>query len=222
MSGSVVARLIRKDLFLARWMVLGALLGGGASLAIMPLTTVTAYVGGVTFVCVLVILNIVLVMTGVVQERKDKTQIFVLSLPVSTAQYVAAKVAANALAFTVPWLLLTAAAVAVVVHTPIPDGLLPFWIVLLGYLLAYYFVLLGVALFTGSNVWHATAITIGNISVNLLIPFLLNLPSIAAQTRSPAAVWTADVVAMTAGELLVGAAVLACAVVHRVRRTDHL
>ncbi len=222
MSGSVVGRLIRKDLALARWPVIGALIAGAASLAIMPLTSVTAYVGGVTFVCVLVILNIILVMTGVVQERKDKTQIFVLSLPVSTAQYVAAKVVANALAFTVPWAVLSAAAYVVIVRSPIPDGLLPFWTVLLGYLLAYYFVLLGVALFADRNGWHASAITVGNISINLLIPFLLNLPSIASQTSSPVAVWTADVVALTVGEVIVGAVVLALAIRYRSRRADHV
>jgi ABC-2 type transport system permease protein len=222
MSGSVVARLIHKDLVLARWPVIGALIGGAASLAIMPLTSVTAYVGGVTFVCVLVILNIILVMTGVVQERKDKTQIFILSLPVSTAQYVAAKVVANALAFTVPWAVLSVAAFVVIVRSPIPDGLLPFWTVLLGYLLAYYLVLLGVALFSDKNGWHASAITVGNISINLLIPFLLNLPSIARQTQSPVAVWTADVVALTLGEVLVGAVVLALAIRYRSRRADHV
>jgi ABC-2 type transport system permease protein len=220
MSGSVVARLIRKDLVLARWPVIGALIGGAASLAIMPLTSVTAYVGGVTFVCVLVILNIILVMSGVVQERKDKTQIFILSLPVSTAQYVAAKVVSNALAFTVPWAVLSGTAYVVIVRSAIPDGLLPFWAALLGYLLAYYFVLLGVALFTDRNGWHATAITVGNISINLLIPFLLNLPSIAARTSSPVAVWTADVVALTLGEVLVGAIVLALAIRYRSRRAD--
>jgi ABC-2 type transport system permease protein len=220
MSGSVVARLVRKDLFLARWTVIGALVAGAASLAIMPLTSVTAYVGGVTFVCVLVILNIVLVMSGVVQERKDKTQIFILSLPVSTAQYVAAKVVANVLAFAVPWAVLSAAAAVVIVRTAIPDGLLPFWTVLLGYLLAYYLVLLSVALCTDKNGWHATAITVGNISINLLIPYLLNRPSIATQTSSPTAVWTADVVAMTAGEVLVGLAILAVALRYRSRQVD--
>ena len=222
MSGSAVGRLIRKDLFLARWPVIGALIAGAVSLAIMPLSSVTAYVGGVTFVCVLVILNIVLVMNGVVQERKDKAHIFILSLPVSTAQYVAAKVVANALAFTVPWAVLSVAATVVIMRSAIPDGLLPFWAVLLGYLLAYYFVLLGIGLCTDKSGWHAVAITVGNVSINLLIPFLLNLPSIASQTRNHTAVWTGDVVAMAAGEVLVGAAALALAVAYRSRRVDHV
>ena len=35
-------------------------------------------------ICALIILNIFLVMCGVVQERKDKVLLFMLSLPVST------------------------------------------------------------------------------------------------------------------------------------------
>jgi ABC-2 type transport system permease protein len=222
MNGSAVTRLIRKDLHLWRPHVLGALAAGGASIAIMPLTPVASYVGGVAFVCVLVILNIVLVMNGVVQERKDKVHLFILSLPLSTTQYTTAKVVANALAFTVPWALLTAAAITTIVVSAMPDGLLPFWTVLLGYLLAYYFVLLAVGLVTDSSGWHAITITIGNVSINLLIPLLLNLPSIAAQTSSPRAAWTADVVGMIVGEVLVAAGALALAIRLRACRTDHV
>lgn len=222
MNGSVVTRLVLKDLHLWRGLVIGALAAGGGSLAIMPITPVASYVGGVAFVCVLVILNIVLVMNGVVQERKDKVQLFILSLPVSTTQYTTAKVIANVIAFTVPWAVLTAAALTMIVVSAMPDGLLPFWTVLLAYLLGYYLVLLAVALATDSTGWHATIITVGNVSINLLIPLLLNLPSIGPQTRNAHAVWTADVVGMVAGALLVGAAALALAICLRARRADHV
>jgi hypothetical protein len=222
MNGSAVTRLVRKDLHLWRPLVLGALAAGGASIAMMPLTPVATYVGGVAFVCVLVILNIVLVMNGVVQERKDKVHLFILSLPVSTVQYTTAKVIANVLAFTVPWAVLTVAAFTVILVSAMPDGLLPFWTVLLAYLLAYYLVLLAVALVTDSSGWHATVITIGNVSINLLIPLLLNLPSIGPQASRPHAVWPADVIAMVVGELLVGAGALALAIRVRGRRADHV
>ena len=53
----------------------------------MPLGASPAYVGGVSLICALIVLNIFLVMGGVVQERKDKVLLFILSLPVSTMQY---------------------------------------------------------------------------------------------------------------------------------------
>ena len=99
MTASLVRRLILLDLYLMRWPVTGALIAGAVSIAVMPLSAVSAYVGGVSLICVIVILNIVLVMTFIVQEKKDKVQIFMLSLPVSITQYTAAKLLANAIAF---------------------------------------------------------------------------------------------------------------------------
>src|SRR5690349_15036344 len=114
MTASVIRRLILKDLYLVRWTAIGSLAAGLTSVAIMPLGAVSAYVGGVSLICVLVILNIVLVMSSVVQERKDKVLIFVMSLPISTAQYTLAKVVANTIVFGACWLLLSAAAVATI------------------------------------------------------------------------------------------------------------
>ena len=181
MSQSVVRQVILTELFLVRWMVLGSVAGGAAALGMMTLGRVPAYAGGVLLICVLVIHNILPVMTGIVQERKDKVLLFMLSLPISTSQYVAAKVAANAAAFLIPWIVLTAGAAIVVDASEIPNGLLPFWITVLVYLLAYYFALLAVGLGSDSSGWHATVITIGNISVNFLIPFLIGLPSVVQQ-----------------------------------------
>ncbi len=94
----------------------------------------------------LIVLNIFLVMQGVAQERKEKTMLFILSLPVSAMDYTMAKVMATGIAFGVPWLVLTAATAITIVVSPIPDGVLPCWMTLLGYLLAYFCALLGIAL----------------------------------------------------------------------------
>src|SRR5688572_31994530 len=114
MSGSIVRQLVLADLHLVRWLVAGSLLSGAVAIGMMPLGAVSAYVGGVTLICVLVILNIMLVMTAIVQERKDKVQLFMLSLPVSTRQYTLSKLIANAVAFVGCWVVLTAMVVAVI------------------------------------------------------------------------------------------------------------
>ena len=114
-----------------RWMIVERDRGGLSRIALMPLSGVSGYVGFVSLICVLVILNIFLVMSGVVQERKDKVQLFILSLPVSTAQYAVAKMTGNAIAFVVPWAVLTAAATWVIDVTPMPNGSLPFWLTVL-------------------------------------------------------------------------------------------
>lgn len=220
MTRSIVRELVVKDLYLARWIVLGSIVAGVAAVAVMPLGKVTAYVGAVSFLCVLIILNIFLVMNGVVQEKKDKVVLFVLSLPVSTSQYIAAKVLANAIAFGVPWLVLTAAGVSVITASHIPNGILPFWVAVQAYLLLYYGALLAVGLVSDSTGWHATAITLGNVSVNFLIPGLLALPSIAQHRDGPVAVWTGDVVAIIAAEILLAAAAVGLGMYLHSRRTD--
>jgi len=220
MTRSVIRHLVRKDLYLVRWQVIASVVAGLASIAIMPLSPVLAYVGGVSFICVIVILNIVLVMSGVVQEKKDKVLLFILSLPVSTAQYTGAKVIANAIAFVGSWLLLTIAAAVVIHVSALPNGILPFLIALLVYLLAYYCVLLGVGLASDSTGWHATVITIGNISINFLIPLLLSLPSVVQHRAGAAAVWTGDIVTIIAIEISVGLGALAFAVYVRSHAGD--
>ncbi len=112
MNSAIIRQLVLADLYLLRWMILGAIAGGAAAIALMPLGRVPAYVGSVLLICALVILNIFLVMGGIVQERKDKVQVFLLSLPISPMQYTAAKIVSNAIGFVVPWLVLMAAALA--------------------------------------------------------------------------------------------------------------
>jgi ABC-type multidrug transport system permease subunit len=137
----------------------------------------------------------------VVQERKDKVLLFVLSLPVSTTQYLAAKVTANAVAFLVPWLILTAVTFVVIDVTALPNGILPYWLAILVYLLAYYLALLGTSLVTDSTGWHAAA-------------------SVVANRDAPAAVWTADILTIVAIELAAGAVVLGLGMYFASRRSD--
>ncbi len=149
MSAPIVRQLILKDLYLLRWMMIGSIGAGAAAISIMPFSPISGYVGAVSLVCTLIILNIFLVMNGVAQEKKDKVILFILSLPVSTTQYLVAKVAANAIAFLVPWLVLTIATFAVVDISALPNGLLPYWLAALGYILFYYCALLAVGLRLG-------------------------------------------------------------------------
>jgi ABC-2 type transport system permease protein len=220
MNGSIVMRLVAKDLYFLRWFVVFPILAGAGALAIMPLGRVHSYVGGVSLICTLIVLNIMLVMVGLVQERKDKVMLFVLSLPVSTTQYVISKVLSTSIAFGVPWLVLTIATVLVIDLTALPNGLLPFWSAVLGYLLFYYCALLAVGLLTDSSGWHGTAITIGNISVNFLIPILLSRPSMKLYAEGPTAVWTSDFLTIIALEIVVGLVALVIATVVRTRRPD--
>jgi ABC-type multidrug transport system permease subunit len=220
MSRSVVRQLILKDLYVTRWMVIAAIVAGLGAVALMPISEVSGYVASVSLICTIAVLNIFLVMGGIAQERKDKVQLFFLSLPVSTTEYTIAKAVANSIAFVVPWTILLVVTLVVIDVTRVPNGVMPFWIAVLVYLLAYYFVLLAVALVTDGTGWHAASITLGNVSINFLIPILLSLPSVANNRTAAAAVWTSDIVTIIAVELAVGLAAVCLAVYARSRAAD--
>jgi ABC-type transport system involved in multi-copper enzyme maturation permease subunit len=211
-SRSIVGRLIIKDLYLGRWLIGGTLLAGAISLATMPLSSVGYYVGSVSLLCVLIVLNIFVNFQFVLSERKDKTQLFVLSLPVSTTQYTAAKVISSSVAFGIPWLLLVLGCAAVIDASAIPNGMIPTSVAVLAYVLAYFCVFLAVGLLTESTGWTTTTIIVGNISVNFLIPWLLGQPSVIATRDGTVAVWSSEVLVVIAAELAVGALALVLAI----------
>jgi ABC-type Na+ efflux pump permease subunit len=54
----------------------------------------------------------------IVQERKDQTFLFVMSLPISHREYRASKILGNLLIFLVPWLTLVLGSFALILATP--------------------------------------------------------------------------------------------------------
>lgn len=212
MSRSIVGRLILKDLYLGRWLIGGTTLAGIISLATMPLSSTGYYVGSVSLLCVLIVLNIFVNFQFVLGERKDKTQLFVLSLPISTGQYTTAKVISSTLAFGIPWLLLTLGCAAVIDASAIPNGMIPTSVAVLTYILAYFCVFLAVGLVTESSAWTTTTIIVGNISVNFLIPWLLGQPSVMATRDGAVAVWSSEVIMVIVAELVIGVLALALSI----------
>ena len=209
MSRSVVRQLILKDLYLARWLILGSLIAGAVSLAMLPLSRISFYVGCVTFICVLILLNVMLVMASVVGERKERFSVFILSLPVSTTQYVTAKMLASCLAYFVPFLLLMVGSIIVIRVSAIPDGFIPLMVAVMGYAAFYYSLLLVVALLSEATGWHTAIIVFGNVSINFVITGLLQDPAVSSTSSGPVVVWTPSIVAALVLEIALTVIVLA-------------
>jgi ABC-2 type transport system permease protein len=224
MSPSIVTRLILKDFYLQWPTLAGSLLLGFAMLAIALFGggPITFYVGSVSFICVLIMLNILLVSSIVAQEKKDRVMLFVLSLPVSTTQYAVAKLVSSLLAFLVPFCLLGAAALLVIGLTPIPHGLIPLTTAVMMYVCLYFCIFLGVALAADSALWNTVVIICGNVLLNFLIAWLLNRPSVALASKGPVAIWSPEILASLAVEILGSLLALAAALVIILRKKDFL
>jgi ABC-type transport system involved in multi-copper enzyme maturation permease subunit len=217
---SLVRTLVLKDLYLARGIIIASIVGGVLGLVLMPWSPVAFYLGVVTFMVVLIIMNVALVMSAVIGERKEKIALFVLSLPISTTQYTLAKTVSSLIAFVAPWAVLSLGCLVLFDLTPIPNGMIPVSVALMVFMVLYFCVLLAVALLTDSGLWTGSVIVGGNVGVNILIQILLRLPSFVANGRGETAVWTADIVFLIALQLVLSAVVIGIALFIQSRKKD--
>lgn len=188
MNQSVVVRLIAKDLYLYRWLIIGTVVAGLASLFLAGIDGAVGQVGGILLITSMVVLGVFLAIYGLLTERSSRSLLFVLSLPISPMQYAVSKVGACLIAFLIPWLVITATLVAApLIFETSSAGSLPFGIVMMALFLANFCILIAIALTTGSELWAV----VGIIATNTSIPVFLGtvLPVFAGDTSGPVAVW---------------------------------
>ncbi|HVS22219.1 MAG TPA: ABC transporter permease [Gammaproteobacteria bacterium] len=220
MNQSIVWQLVVKDLRLAWPLVAGSLVLGVLSFVVSPWSALTFFVGGSVLVIALILLNVMLVSQSLIAERKEKIRVFMLSMPVSTTQYSVAKLLSSLIAYLVPAVLLTLGGVILLLATPLPNGFVPLFVATSVHCLLYFCVFLAFALVTDSQGWITTVIVCGNVSVSFVIPGLINLSSIQGSLGAEVAVWSADVVAFIAIELVLAVAALAISFVVNSRKTE--
>jgi hypothetical protein len=221
MNRSIVWRLIAKDLYLYRWLIAASLLAGFLALPFSGIGSATRVIGLILFMTSIIALGIFIAMYGVLTERQSKSLLFVLSLPLSPAQYTLAKVAASLIAFLIPWLALGATAVGLAVaFDPPPDGTIPFTVAMMLFFFANFSVLLALLLITRSEYWAIAGILLTNFGVAAYMNIVSQLPGIAAHAEGPVPVWGATVLTVIAVEAAVVAISLGLAFLVQARRKD--
>jgi hypothetical protein len=203
MSGSVIRRLVFKDVYLYRYMLALALGFGLLSVIVSGTSRVAFSVGSVFYLSTVIAFGVILVMYGIAQERKDKALLFVLSLPISPKQYLQAKMLSILTIFFVPWFVLTAGAVVMMLVTLIPDGLVPFFILVSTFLLMNFAVILCVALVTVNELAITTTVILTNMSVSLFFILLGNIPAIQMHTGDNVLIWSRPFFIVLASEIVV-------------------
>lgn len=204
MSNSMVWRLIRKDLYLYRWLIGGAIVASLGSLVIAGISEMSGTIGFILMLTSIVALGVFIAIYGIMTERKDKTLLFVLSLPISTTQYTAAKVASSLIAFLIPWLVLTVTIVVLTVALDEPlDGRLPFSVTMMFFFLANFCVLIAVLLISGTEVWAVVGVVFTNILVSVYLATVQQLPGIREYLEGPIAVWSPTILTILGVEAAV-------------------
>lgn len=225
-QGSITGRLIARDLYHYRWLILGTLIAGAASLVLARLDesdgiSTGPNVGFLLLLTTVIVLGVSLPML-VLQEHRTKSDLFVLSLPVSAAQYSFAKVASALVAFLVPWTALTGAVVLLTALSPAPDGPLPFFVAVMTFLLGNFCLLTALAVITRSEPAAIAGILVTNFSVTIFLSRLARLTGVAGRAKDAVATWSPEVLAVLAFELVVILVSLALAFYVPSRRRDAL
>ncbi|KAF1697736.1 ABC-2 transporter permease [Pseudoxanthomonas koreensis] len=219
----VVRKLVAKELYLNRWLMAGTAVAAALA-AFACIFGATAFnVGALAWITAVIACGVMLALYGVTQERKENSLQFVLSLPVSIRGYVFAKTAGLMLSYLVPWLVATAAAIVLVLASPgVPDGLLPYVVVLSGFLLANFAVVLCGALHARSEAAVIALIIITNMAVSLFMFVVSALPGIRDHMTGPVPVWNGTIAGVLLVELLVLATAVTLPLATAARRRDFL
>jgi ABC-type transport system involved in multi-copper enzyme maturation permease subunit len=213
---------VAKDWQFQRLPIAVATAFGGLGLALMLANSSGAfYIGVVMLITAIISLGIYLAFLTVVNERTEGMLPFVMSLPIGVREYTAAKLAANLLLFLAVWGVLSAGAVGVVLaRAPVPDGLVPYAVVLLLHLLTGYVLSLGVAILTMSPGWTITVAGGTNLLFQGFMYWTSHLADVAPTLEGEAITWPASLRWVMAAELLAVVAILGFTWARQRRRTD--
>lgn len=218
----VTRKLIAKELYVNRWFVAGATLAAVLSIGIATLGKMAFNVGALTWLTTVIAFGVMIALYGVMNERKEHSLEFVLSLPVSNADYVRAKLLGLLLCFLVPWVVSTAAVVMLVLCTDVPDGLLPYALGLCLYLLANFAAVLCGSLHARSEAISAAVIIVTNMGVSVYMFTVGALPGFRDTMFGPAPVWNQTFYTLAAGELAVFAIAMLLPLLTVARRRDFI
>lgn len=192
MKTNVMLELVWKDWLLQRRMIILLTLAGAAALALLLIGGQAIIIGTVFFFVAMVFCACLVPMQNIVNERKKQTLAFMMSLPVSAAQYGAAKLVSTAGMFLISWLALLGAALYMILgrHT-LPHGAIPMGMILMGLPLIGFCLVTGIALVGESEGWATAALAITNSSYWLVWYLLVRyVPSLTQTWGAPVAVWS--------------------------------
>ena len=224
MNTHMIRILVRKDLRLVTLPVLCYLAAGLVSIGIMSVEQhAWFYAGSVLLITSMIALGFHPPMATVVGERKEQTLAFVMSMPITPADYTWSKLVANLMLFFIPWAILLAATIGLILLRPsLPDGLIPYSSILFGAIASSAVVILCIGIVSESLHW-----TIGTqIASNLLFQAVMyaasTTPAIKATMNGELVDWNAPALAFLGIELAIAVIALPVTLWLQSRKTDFL
>ncbi len=173
----VIKLLVAKDWRLFQKQLAACVLAGIVALCLIGMAkSWSFYLGSLLMIIVLVSASCFSISTSLLNERKEQTLAFVMSLPVSPLDYYLAKLVGNLITFLVPYLVMLVGTLFVIFFTPVPDGLVVLSLLIFGHVLVAYTVAFSVAMAVESEGWNIFAMIGSNLLIN---PFIMAVGQLA-------------------------------------------
>jgi len=219
LNTSVIRLLVLKDWQLFQKQLAVYVLAGIVALCFLGLAKPWAfYVGSLMLLIVMISSACFSISTSLVVERKENTLAFVMSLPVSPLDFTVSKLVGNLLTFFVPFGVMLAGTLAVVLLTPLPDGLFVYTLLIFAYLLFAYAISLAVAMTVESEGWATFAMIGSMVLINPYIVGMSQVPAISTHIGKDAITWTPTAVLILATLSLLSVAVIGITTWHHARK----
>lgn len=224
MNAGMVKRLVQKDWYFYRWPIVCYIGAGLACIAALGNGGEGAfYAGCVGLLTVLISVGIHLTMGTVMEERRNHTLAFIMSLPISPNEYTLAKILSNMTIFGLAWGTLFVGTIAVIAgRGSVPDGLIPFAAVILGQIFFGYCLTLCVAIVSESLGWTIGAMITANLLLQAVMYAVSHVPAVAQAMKTDAIVWQQPVSGLLAAEIGLVLLMLGLTFFLQARKTDFL
>jgi hypothetical protein len=220
---AVVRHLILKDWYLNRRVILGSLPVGLGALAIVLTGKQVAFMLCIILLCMVIVgVGAQLAMVTTINERKEQTLAFVMSLPVSWREYTAAKILANLIIFLIPWLPLTAGALGVLLLPGAAHGLIPYTAIMALEMLITTLLIVAAGIITESQAWTTAGIFCSSLGINVLGYLFAHLPGISMYMWGTRVHWSLTAWVVPICELLTVPLLLGATFYIQSRKTDFL
>jgi hypothetical protein len=189
MNRALVCRLVSKDWYLSRTLLLGVIVAGTLSVVLLYRGGAVGMTGIIAALIALIMLSNLIPQLTVVNERKQQNLAFVMSLPISPTEYTVSKVLGNTVAFVVPWMAIAGTVLVTVARIPNAGGVLPLGVVAALAPFVTFCVLLCVAIVSESELWTMVTMAATNVAYSFGWWGLMQIPGMREQLEGGTAVW---------------------------------
>jgi len=219
----VIRKLIAKELYVNRWFIAGGAFSGAASVLIATFGKGGFNIGALTWLTTIIATGVMMALYGIMNERKEHALQFVLSLPLSIAGYVRAKMIGLTASFLVVWAVSCAAALLLVfVKDSVPDGLAVYLVLLCVFMLANFAVVLCGAMQARTEALNSAVIVVTNMGVSIFMFTVGPLPGIQKNMWAATPVWNSTFWTVLGCELAVMVLAFTLPFLLAARRRDFL